>query len=200
MTTEDYGKILLLAETFTLATLSCENSQGKCFIISCPLSLHLENNGFQNNIYAGHFKDNPLYAHFWLTLENEVIIDPTIRQFYDDAPQIYIGKKPDDYTSLENPKFEDWIKGVYTTWINPFRFPDYNTHLDLNLLLEINIKAATFIHNEFQDLGLDINRSLKSREYFRGIFEILNNSQTKLGRFSKLKGFDNLLLKAQNNK
>lgn len=203
MVTEHKEKTLKnLSEKFTTDTLGSIDPQGKCFAISYPLSLHLENKKFENSIVPGHFKDE-LHPHFWLTIESnkEIIVDPTKKQFCKNAPLVYIGNKPDDYYVRDDTVFENWIEAVYTTWLNPFLFPTFNTHLDINALLEINVKAGTIINNEFEVMKIDINKSLKSKMYFCGIFKILNTKhQNELTEFTKLKGFDNLLSKARNNK
>lgn len=198
MEKENNEKILALAEKFVTETLGSIDSQGKCFAISYPLSLHLENNNFKNSIARGYFKDI-FHSHFWLILEsdNEIIIDPTKKQFYKNAPLVYIGKKPDDYYHVNDTAFENWIEDVYNSWIIPFHYPDNFEHLDLITLLEINIKAAIIVNNELEKKEIDISNSLKHRIYFSGIFEILNNNYEKLTKFESIKGFANLKLKGR---
>lgn len=197
---EKYLKILKLAENFTNDTLGSVDPQGKCFTISFPLSLHLENHGIENSIIPGYFKIAS-NSHYWLTLENneEIIIDPTIKQFCENMPSVYFGKKTENYKVEKNEDFEKWIDSVYSIWLNPFKFPLEFPHLDIKILLEVNIKTAVKINNEYEQMKIDINKSLKSKAYFRGIFEILKIHQNELESFLKLKGFDNLVGKARNN-
>lgn len=194
MEKDEIKKILVLAERFTKETLGKKDPKDKCFSISYPLSIHLENNGFKNLITQGFFNDTP---HYWLTIENDrnLIIDPTIKQFHKEGPPVFIGYKSNKYCYIADENtLTDWIDDVYKRWIEPFDKPDESSKIDVDIFLEINIKAAILIYNELEEMKIDINNSEKCKIYFNGIFEILKNCDIKLKKFEKVRGFKNLKL------
>lgn len=202
--------MFLLADNFISNTLGTSSPNGMCFTLSFALSLHLENNGFNNNMIAGIFNAGSpkSSAHFWLTLEMDKknILDPTYRQFYKNKPNLYYGKKPKKYT-IHQVEFNDWFNGSYDIWLaylmNPFFLQ--STKFDLKVLLSINLSAAIILNNEIDDLGLDIMQSSKHKAYFSAIDEILIKYwHSNRGLIMQLKqelpkGFDNLLAKALKN-
>ena len=196
MEKEELEEVLRLAENFRNATLGSVKPNGKCFSLSYPLSLHLENNNLNNYITAGYFK-NVSKSHFWLTLEKntEIIVDITKDQFYKKAPKVFIGKKPDDYFITEI-EFEKLIEEVYNAWIIPFKYSENFKDYDIDVLLEINLRAAIILNNELDEKKRDFNISLRSKIYFIGIFEILNIFQDRLEVFENIIGFNELKLKA----
>lgn len=205
MTTKD-KKLRELVVEFANSMLGTKNidantTKQKCFAICYPLSLHLENNNYENSLVFGKYKDET--DHTWLVLEQakKTIIDPTYNQFYPDKPFVHIGKKPKDYKIF----CKDMFTRAYDSWLCTFlnqngRGQDNfkTTGIDWNESLKITIRAAIILNNEIENLMMDVHKSkIKRRLYFHGIFEILNECQNDLTEFSKINGFDKLILKKE---
>jgi hypothetical protein len=219
LTENDRLEIEKIAIKFTSNTLGNECPKGKCFTICYPLSLHLINNGVENSIRVGKFKDT-IITHFWLNLEddNETIIDPTIKQFYENMPLVYIGKKPEDYHECPKFCFKSWCKTWMERLLNngsieqpPYGLPEQiiqqvtKTKLDIKIYLKINYKAAIILNSEIEQMTLkkDFIQSDIFKEYFDYIYEVINCNKNKVLneqlKTSLPKEFDRLLLKAKIN-
>lgn len=77
-----------------------------CWKVCLPLSTYLQLCGCENEVTEGtiHLNEHNegiSIGHFWLTLPDKRIIDPTASQFNgmrsEDMPIVYLGKKPDFY-------------------------------------------------------------------------------------------------------
>ena len=187
------NKISLLSKFFTKTILQNNDSSRKCYTITYPLSLHLENNGFGNLITKGFFNQTP---HYWITLNEErnIIIDPTKNQFNKNEDIVYIGNKSDEYKFISDEETQPTlIEDVYEIWINPF--VNNISIKEQMAILEINIKAAIFVHNEMIEKKIDINKSQKHLTYFRGIKDIFNNFCDIVNNFKDIDGFECLEIK-----
>lgn len=194
----NFTELLLLSKVFTKTILENNDPSRKCFTTAYPLSLHLENNGFSNLITKGFFNQTP---HYWLTVnqQRDIIIDPTRKQFYKEEDIVYIGKKSDEYIFFSDEETQpNLIEDVYEDWIKLFINPDDFSKIEQEVFLEINTKAAIFIHNELIERKIDINNSQKHLIYFKGISEMFKNSFDKIKKFECLEGFECLELKYKN--
>ena len=81
----------------------------KCFMVCAPLESLLNHDGIKVSLSEGDVEMNndawteglDVFHHYWLTLPDGRIIDPTASQFKtpdgQPMPDIYIGAKPDWY-------------------------------------------------------------------------------------------------------
>lgn len=84
-----------------------------CYAICCPLQGYLTIIGYDTTLSEGTIKLSShnkgiTINHFWLTLKDGRIIDPTASQFngmgYDDMPDVFLGKKPRYYIPKKKKK------------------------------------------------------------------------------------------------
>jgi hypothetical protein len=157
---KDKFRISNLAEDFRVKTLNNASPKEMCFTISYPLSLHLINNGIENSMTCGKFIDGR--SHYWLTLidEEKTIIDPTITQFdvYKDKSEVFIGKKPEEFTVTTG----EWFNESYKKWSTPLlndgliypSLPDKNLSpkIDLKLYVGVNLRAAIILNEEIEQM------------------------------------------------
>lgn len=135
-------RIEKLVKEFTKEVLADQNPKSMCLTICLPLHIHLINNGFINSLCGGLYQDTP---HYWLSLEDyeDTIVDPTIRQFNNNAPSIFIGQKPKDYPDGYKYKFADiypcWLKGLCGERSN------LSEVVSTECLLSINLKALSIL-------------------------------------------------------
>ncbi|MDP1801487.1 MAG: hypothetical protein Q8L81_09055 [Bacteroidota bacterium] len=202
----DINEASLLASAFVKSTLGSYIPDGKCFTVSYPLSIHLENNGFKNSLSTGKFKfGSPEQKdHFWIAFEDEdkTIIDPTIKQFFTEMPDLYIGKRPTEYT-IESTPYESWFKEVYKSWIGNFEFRAQLQLLSsqeyFDIILDINVKAAIIINNDIELKNTNMHVSQKLDQYLYGIYCILiNYTDQELTKFRNLLGYDKLVARLNN--
>lgn len=91
-----------LVEGFRRGILSRRKSEGFCWAICAPLEGCLRFLGHDCELTEGIVNDGgERDEHFWITLSDGRIIDPTADQFRKPdgkrMPKIYIGKKPSWY-------------------------------------------------------------------------------------------------------
>lgn len=217
-TEEEIEQIKNLVTEFTTKSLGNTSPKHMCFTICYPLSLFLECKGFKTSIRAGNFIDGT--PHFWLSLDDdhETIIDPTIRQFYEDRkdiPAVYIGEKLEDYTE-DNRTFEEWFEGLggnagtYEAWMEPLlntsdvpqqayiHYPENSKQnkLDLKILLSVNLNAAIILNAESEKICH--THSALYKKYFAFIFKVIRKYQheKEWAKISFVEGFENLIRKA----
>jgi len=99
-------ELIKVVTGFRRGILGRRKSTCWCWRICLPLEAYLIGIGVDNRITEGevhlasHNKGINI-GHFWLTLSDGRIIDPTADQFngmgHDDMPKVYLGKKPDYY-------------------------------------------------------------------------------------------------------
>lgn len=203
MKKKEIKEILERSKRFTLEILENKNPSCKCFTISLPLSIHLENNGISNLFTSGWFNHNhDQKPHYWLTLNNGsgFIIDSTIRQFNENEDFVFIGIQSEKYIkSTDEEIHPSLFDDVLDEWIKKTTYNNDKFNINQNEFLEINVKAAIFIHNELNEKGIDINNTPKLKYYFEGIFKIFYNNIGKIEKYKNLNGFDSLLLKYNSN-
>ncbi len=203
LTEENRLQIENLAKNFTTNTLAEEGPEHMCFTICYPLHLHLINNGFDNSIHGEHYYCTTgsgliREPHFWLNLEDdkETIVDPTIRQFVDDAPVVFVGKKSEYYDEDHNYDF----CSTYQVW----KYMLLNKHPNsskefVKSLLSINLKALSILIKETEPQRYSTQSEFKM--YFDGIRKALRtycDEKENLPDPSLCKEFDCLLSKMTN--
>jgi hypothetical protein len=200
-------KILSLSKKYVTAVLENEDAAGFCFTICYTLCLHLYFNGFTTLIKSGIV--NGTTPHYLLTLPDneEIFIDPTIRQFFKDKDIVHVGEKPQTYGEFEKFDFYD----VYETWLYPLLnnglvkplpsiIEQKRKFLDLSRLLNVNIRAAAllFCENEKGKPEFNNGNSEMIQLYFAAIDKMIlaNRSNKKLVNSSLHRTFDELAFNA----
>jgi hypothetical protein len=166
------NKINNLSETFKNYIHLDQIAQGFCFTVCYHLQFHLNVNGFNSSIVAGHYDSE---GHYWLKLDdyNEIIVDPTITQFenYKEIDKTYIGKS-DKHKAYD---FQcEIILGARNIWKEKIIKESLNNNLHL---LIINLKAATKIINEN---GAKIPKIKEYSAYYDDIKQILTELENKI--------------------
>lgn len=96
-------EIIRIVTSFRKGLLGKRSPLKMCFAICAPLTTFLSGCGCDNEITEGTVKLNGhnkglSIGHFWLTLPDKRIIDPTASQFNgmgnEDMPPVYLGVKP----------------------------------------------------------------------------------------------------------
>lgn len=99
-------EIIKIVTEFRKGILGKQSPLKMCWKVCLPLCTYLELCGCPNEVTEGIVKLNGrnkgiTIGHFWLTLPDKRIIDPTASQFNgmgnDDMPKVYFGKKPKWY-------------------------------------------------------------------------------------------------------
>lgn len=206
----DILKIEKLVDKFTADTLGDECPINMCFQVCYPLYLHLLNNDIPNSLRNGACENR---NHYWLNLEDndEIIIDPTIRQFVfaKHMPSIHKGMKPSCFTEHfgfnftavypTNAVVANMTDKLLTNFINSDRSKEEG--IDLDSLRRIILRAGTIINNEMEALENKAGfiKTKRHLEYIEAVYVLLCKYTTDKQRaeFSDLKGFNNLCLKAK---
>lgn len=176
------GRIWELSNTFANQVLGNEKPDNMCFTISYPLSLYLKANRIDNLLTAGNYIDDTSPKngrhHFWIALTKyeNIIVDPTIQQFFPQEALVHVGVVPETYEKIDFT-FDQWFDGAYERWryllLNngiPEELPPAVAKLhnpkaeriDINILLRINLRAALLLFNERENI---LNDELY-RKYF----------------------------------
>jgi len=99
-------ELIKVVTGFRRGILGRRKSTKMCYAICWPLQGYLHITGFKTKLTEGTIKlighnKGVIINHFWLTLKDGRILDPTADQFngmgHDDMPKVYLGKKPDYY-------------------------------------------------------------------------------------------------------
>lgn len=114
MTAEQEKEIFKIVTGFRKGMLGKKNDPLKmCWKICLPLSSYLGLCGYKNEVTEGKVRLNGhnkglTINHFWLTLSDKRIIDPTASQFNgmgnEDMPHVYLGMKPKWYSKHRTQK------------------------------------------------------------------------------------------------
>lgn len=212
-TKEQLAEIYKLVTDFTKNTLGDFAPSHMCFTICYPLSLYLQNLGYQNTIAAGQYKNESHIKngthHFWLQLNDDlkIIVDPTIGQFENDLFRVHVDEKPKEFIPFPQ-QFQEWFYGdfgSYDIWrrkllgieiANPFAEELAKNKIDLVMLLNINLNAAAILNSQNQ-----VQNNLHSdiyEKYFDCIFQVIRRYYLKEEWYliDNKKKFDELLTKA----
>lgn len=184
---EQLLEIHKLTTDFSKSVLGEYSQDNMCFTVSYPLSLYLENFGYENQIVCGNYQNEISLKngtpHFWLQLNDasKTVIDPTFGQFENNLFRVLVGEKPKEFEEIPF-KFDEWFCGVYQRWKdklldneNPLYYPEQfnNKSLDLVMLLNINLNAATILYS--QSKGYNKDYSVVYNKYFDCIFQIIRD-------------------------
>jgi len=101
-------EIIRIVKEFVKGLLGNKPTVDKCYMVCSPLSAYLSFLEIENTLTEGEVNE---YHHFWITLSDGRIIDPTADQF--GLLNIYLKNKPSyyrQYTSDDyNQKINDAI-------------------------------------------------------------------------------------------
>ena len=100
--------ILKLVTGFRKGILGRSSPLKKCFMVCSPLVTFMNGCGIECYLTEGEFalssfknNDGIEIGHYWITLKDGRIIDPTASQFNgmreEEMPLVYFGDKPDYY-------------------------------------------------------------------------------------------------------
>lgn len=103
--------VIMVVKAFVSGFLNNKDTKGKCKDVCSSLSIYLNKLGIECWLTEGFIKLNKnKYHHFWITCEDERIIDPTADQFSSEAgnqiKNIYLKYRPSKYIILKQ-KDED---------------------------------------------------------------------------------------------
>jgi hypothetical protein len=96
-------QLLKTVTSFRKGILGRKSPLKMCYAVCWPLNTYLNGCGVQNELTEGEVKlsghnEGLSIGHFWLTLSDGRIIDPTASQFNgfgnEDMPIVYLGEKP----------------------------------------------------------------------------------------------------------
>ena len=184
---EQLLEIHKLVTDFTKSVLGEYSQDNMCFTVRYPLSLYLENLGYENQIVCGNYQNeiSPKNGtpHFWLQLNDvsKTVIDPTIGQFENSQFRVLVEEKPKELVAITF-RFEEWFCGVYQRWKdkllgeeNPLYYTEQSNRdsLDLVMLLIINLNAATILYSQTK-CCCEIHSDVYEK-YFECIFQIIRN-------------------------
>ena len=100
----DNNEIFRISKEFTAGFLGHRTSAGHCSSVCSALHAYLAFEEINVSLTCGELEhDNEIYEHWWLTLPDGTIIDPTADQFNalfnTNYERVYFGVKPDHYTA-----------------------------------------------------------------------------------------------------
>lgn len=92
-------EIIKIAKGFTKGILNGKNTVDMCYMVCSPLVSYLSACGIECALTEGEINhcENKLH-HFWITLSNGKIIDPTADQF--GLLNIWVRKQPSNYKTI----------------------------------------------------------------------------------------------------
>lgn len=163
---------------FTEPTIGDECPKHLCFSTCFPLMLFLKINDVNCSLTGGSCMG---IRHFWVTLNeyDNVIIDPTIKQFKPLADPIYIGSLTSEYKS-DTVSFNETFYWAFKFWAEPL-LDRPRSHEEKPKGVEertnfYNVKFATILNQEISrknpaKIALLHNRLCKL--YFRTILKFL---------------------------
>ncbi len=163
---------------FTEPTIGDECPKHLCFSTCFPLMLFLKINDVNCSLTGGSCMG---IRHFWVTLNeyDNVIIDPTIKQFNPLADPVYIGGLTNDYTP-DDVLFNETFYWAFKFWAEPL-LDRPRSHQEKPKWVEertnfYNVKFATILYQEIarkppEKITIHHNRLCKL--YFRTIFKFL---------------------------
>ncbi len=93
------AEIISLVKEFTKGILDNKSTTDMCYMVCSPLASYLSMCGIECMLTEGNIIhcDNELH-HFWITLSDGRIIDPTADQF--GLLNQYVKKKPSNYQQI----------------------------------------------------------------------------------------------------
>lgn len=86
---------------FREGILEGRKSNRMCFMIVAPLATLLSMEGLLVRVVEGETKDGD--QHYWMELPDGSVLDPTLDQFGEAFPDVYLGPRLDDYHRVGMP-------------------------------------------------------------------------------------------------
>ena len=176
-------KYLLLkeiTEDFVSQTYKNEIPDGYSFSLCYPLSVLFSLMDIEHEITIGKSqKNNVEVSHFWITLDNdEIILDPTIKQFNQNEASVYLGdiqknETTNKYVKIEN-KGDEIFPNIYELWANLLYQHKHRIPLPIDLekkLITLNVAASQVLFhyvNKFELLEM-LLKSKYGLSYFKPI-------------------------------
>ena len=174
-----------LTNKFVADVLGKENPEGVCFTICYPLCLLLKTKHIETVIVSGYLNDTPHYV-LKTTGVDELIIDPTIKQFGNEYPYVYSGRA-EEYKNFHPIDFNM----VFDAWIDPLlndgiRYAAITTGpeklgIDLTTFLQLNLRAANVLLNEidWSKFQQTEHSTYMLKKYIEAVKTIMQNNSEK---------------------
>jgi len=163
---------------FIAPTIGEECPKHLCFSACYPLLLFLKINDINCSLTGGDYKGT---RHFWLTVNDydNIIIDPTIKQFKPLGDPVYIGPLTSDYTSDTNP-FNETFYWAFKFWAEPI-LDRPRSHQEKPKWVEertnfYNVKFAMILNQEISRINPEkiiVHHNRLSKLYFRTVLKFL---------------------------
>lgn len=97
-------ELMDIVKEFRDGILEGKDPDCMCYAVCLPLQSYLTMIGVETVLTAGDVdsENKGMWEHYWLTMKDGIIIDPTASQFEgevnkDPIPDVYIGLKPEWY-------------------------------------------------------------------------------------------------------
>lgn len=95
-------QLIKICSQFRTGVIGRGASKNKCFMVSAPLHAYLKWLKVECALVEGFVTIGEMITnHYWLSLPDDRIIDPTADQFNEikgkNMPKVYLGEKPDWY-------------------------------------------------------------------------------------------------------
>jgi hypothetical protein len=95
-------QIVKICSQFRTGVIGRGKSKNKCYMVTAPLHAYLKFLKIECDLIEGFVTiGEQITNHFWITLPDKRIIDPTADQFNEikgkDMPKVYLGEKPTWY-------------------------------------------------------------------------------------------------------
>ena len=169
---------------FTEPTIGEECPKNLCFCACFPLQLFLKINNIQCSLTGGDYNG---IRHFWLTVNgyDNVIIDPTIRQFKPQVEPIYIGSMTSEYTP-DTTSFNETFSWAFKFWAEPI-LDRPRSHQEKPKWVEertnfFNVKFAMMLHQEISQKNpetITMHHNRLCKLYFGTILKFLKAKTQK---------------------
>lgn len=103
-------KLRQIAARFCMGMLENRSSKDMCYVVCNPLTTYLCFIGVPCELTEGEIlHDGGKWHHYWITLSNGKIIDPTADQFItprgERLKNIWVEKQPENYRAIVNKKW-----------------------------------------------------------------------------------------------
>jgi hypothetical protein len=163
---------------FTEPTIGVECPKNLCFCACFPLLLFLKINDIHCSLIGGDYNG---IRHFWLTVNGyeNIIIDPTIRQFKPQVEPIYVGTMTSEYTP-DTTSFNETFSWAFKFWAEPI-LDRTRSHQEKPIWIEertnfYNVKFAMILNQEISQKNsekITMYHKRLCKLYFRTILKFL---------------------------
>ena len=176
-----------ISEDFVSQTYQGQIPDGYCFSLCYPLSVLFTLIDIKHELTFGKsLKNNMEVSHFWITLDNnEIILDPTIKEFNPIELPVYLGHIQENETTSKFIKIENIgdqaFSQTYELWAEPLLQNKPLMQLPQaleNKLISFNVAAAYVLMSYIHKLNLreKLLNSGYAVSYFKPISAVLKNN------------------------